>query len=156
MGIWTEAVIACELKRDTPPQVIDVLRYMNNPINGGHFDTPQHPFFRLSNWFTTLAMDCAYFPGEPVFILEPNEYTHTYHLTLRCKVKYGELVSGLIHWLAPYIATQGILGYRREDEVEEITLISANEGSAYYATVPSLHWSQVTSEMYSQDNPPYK
>jgi hypothetical protein len=66
MGIWTEAVITCILREDTPQQVVDVLNYLNNPIEDyQHIDTPLHPFFQRADWYMTLAMDCAYFLARP-------------------------------------------------------------------------------------------
>jgi hypothetical protein len=151
MGIWTEAVITCILREDTPQQVVDVLNYLNNPIEDyQHIDTPLHPFFQRADWYMTLAMDCAYFPGETVYILKPSESSNAYHLTLRCKVKYGELVTGLLHWLAPYIATQGFIGYKREDELEAIILIYVKNYKAYYAEITSMQWREVTEDRSSR------
>lgn len=80
MALWTEAVITCELKSDVPPQVIRILNYLMNPIEDPSLiDTPTHPFFKQAQWFATLAMDCAYFPGEPVSVFRPPEHADTYH-----------------------------------------------------------------------------
>jgi hypothetical protein len=149
MGLWTEAVITCELKPDVPPQVIRILNYLINPIEDpSRIDTPAHPFFKQAQWFATLAMDGAYFPGETVSVFRPPDHSDTYHLTLRCKVKYGDLLTALLHWLAPYVATQGFLGYRRPDEYDEITLIYARNNNAFYAKVPSLQQTEITEEMF--------
>ncbi len=93
-------------------------------------------------------MDCAYLPGDTVYVLRRDEHSNAYHLTLRCKVKYGDLLTGLLHWLAPYVATQGFLGYRRADEHEEITLIYAKDSKVHYAKVTSMQLTEVTEEMF--------
>src|SRR6266581_3359389 len=149
MGVWTEAVITCELKNDVPQQVINVLNYLINPVEDlATREIPSHPFFQRPDWHMTLAMDCAYFPGDTIGVLKRDEYSSAYHLTIRCKVKYGGLVTGLLHWLAPYMATQGFLGYRREDENDEITLLYRINDKAFFAKVPSLQRTEITEDMF--------
>ena len=140
MGLWTEAVLICKLKIDTPEQVIDMLAYLISPFGTEPaMNTPSHPFFQQPSWHMTLAMDCNYFPGETISALQRDSYDGSgpFHLTIRCKVKYGDLVTGLLRWLAPYIETQGFVGYRRNDENEGITLIYVVSDRVVYEEVTS-------------------
>lgn len=71
MGVWDELVLACDLKKDAPQQVIDILKYLiHTPFDPetqefGKIETPNHRFFDPVNiWQALLHGETVYFPGE--------------------------------------------------------------------------------------------
>ena len=134
MGMYTELVLACELKRDVPQEVLDVLRFMC-VWQGGSRQPPEHlpdhPLFRMSHWEYVLRSGSFYFPGETNSTLRVFEPTNTWYLTARSNLKnYGSEIEYFLQWLAPYSETEGFVGYYRYEESPHPSLIYFAEGKA--------------------------
>ncbi len=65
MGMYTEFVMAIELKIDTPPEIIEVLKYLLR--TGWDKEMPEikssHPLFNTEHFRFILVGDSYYFPG---------------------------------------------------------------------------------------------
>lgn len=150
MGVWVEFVMACELKKDIPQQVIDVLTCIDDPSRielCKDLDIPLHPFFQEEDWPTIFLTDCAYFPGDINYTFRYDDDSKAYHLTLHFKVKGNFYVNGFLHWLSPYSDTQGFVGYTRTNETPEISLILFEKDKAYLAEVTSTERVEISERM---------
>ena len=141
MSPWNELVLACNLKQDVPQQILDLLKYIIEPpynFETQTFEpipTPEHAFFHYEDWQTILLDDTYYFPGERFasFVLDKQNF---YKFTTRTMVRRGdEIIPLFLQWLAPYMVTEGFVGYTRCDEDEQIDLIYFENGDVFYNSV---------------------
>lgn len=129
MGMYTEFVFAIELKKETPKDVINVLKYMTEEelIEDIKIESlPKHSFFDTRRWEGLFISDSDYFDGITNTILKLDPLTESYCLTVRSNLKnYDNEIDKFIDWIKPYIEGYGhkFLGYRRHEEDKEPTLI---------------------------------
>lgn len=145
MAPWNELVLACWLNRDMPQPVVDILNYLisqsheANPGDPEPVAVPNHPFFREDGWQTLFRFDTAYFPGEPYANLTRTDYEYGgyYDFSTRAMVRRGHiLIETFLHWLAPYVQGEAIVGFTRCNEsLDEIDLISFKEGEVFLNSV---------------------
>ena len=138
MGMYTELVLACELKKDVPEEVLNLLRFMcggvQRPPRPADEDLPAHPLFQTTRWEGVLNAGSFYFPGKPYSNLRVPY--HNAYLTVRSNLKnYGSEIQYLLHWLAPYSESGGFVGYYRYEETPCPTLIFFAEGKAHIQSV---------------------
>ena len=139
MGMYTELVMASEIKNDQT--VIDILRVMigEKYSDDLHFDLPDHPLFKSEDqlWKYMLRIDSYYFSGTTHATLEEKylePVSPSYYLTIRCNFKnYGNEIQKFLDWLSPYIEDIGFIGYYRYEENGRPTLIfhSMTKGIIY-------------------------
>ena len=133
MGMYTELHLNVELRRDTPAEVLDVLRYMLREIPVEERpETPDHPFFETGRWFVLFTMDSYYFKADTHSTLRWDETAEAHFLGVRCNLKnYDQEIQHFIDWITPYVeAEEGdFLGFYRYEETEIPTLI-------HYGKVP--------------------
>lgn len=150
MSFWYDFSLACNLKPDTPQQVIDTLAYMTRTAAYVFDDPPDHPYFQSENWRTVLqgegapssfAGDFRCFFRSTIVTHFPEAYISSirryYHHTLnirRCmhddefaESAWWELVA----WLALYSKTVGFVGYFCTESDSTPTLIYFRHGAAY-------------------------
>lgn len=133
MGEHVAFIMKCELKRDTPEQVIDTLKYMTTPtaLNQEYPNHPEHPFFEEDRWENTL-----WFGGgeiwDPKSTFTLNEGGPVYTLNVRTSIKWGdEQIRLFLHWLVPYSKTGGIVGYIHPEYDRRPSRILFEDGKAY-------------------------
>ena len=86
MGMYTELVMACELKEDVPEEVIETLKYMANDID--YLATvPVHPLFETDRWKWMLRSDSYYFDGKTHSAFDYDDISKSYYITVRCNLK---------------------------------------------------------------------
>jgi hypothetical protein len=152
MGWYTELVMAIELKRDTPPKIIEILEYLI------HWDgelpeiKSSHPLFETRNWESVIRGDSYYFPGKSNSTLEHDEMDKSYYLTVRSNLKnYYHEIEKFMHWLAPFSQTgtftppkngfpptgpgRRFAGYFCDGDDVQPTLIYFQEGKVYLSDV---------------------
>lgn len=119
MGMYTEFVLGVNLKRDTPDEIIDILRYMTE----GEFEDPEpeasdHLLFKTERWRYMLQCDSAYFGGLSISKLQrPEHATDDWHLSIRSNLKnYDNEIELFLNWISPYVVTNGFIGYMRHEE----------------------------------------
>jgi hypothetical protein len=135
--------VACDLREDTPQQVIETLRYMTSNRDYDFNNPPDLPFFKDDDWRTFLVCESEgfIFPGEPHASLreayrysrsmvEGGEDVYLHTLSFRCQAKDDGITSYLtfIEWLAPYSSTTGFVGYWIYEDDEDPILIYFKDG----------------------------
>lgn len=130
MGMYTELVMAIELKRDVPKQIIRTLYYMTGQEEEDileQYGKPEHELFNTVRWTFMLQSDSYYFDGVTHSFLEKDNLIKdnpSYYLTIRCNLKnYNNEIDKFIDWIKPYSDTKGFIGYKRYEEDEEPNLI---------------------------------
>jgi hypothetical protein len=126
MGMYTELSCAFELKKETPEQVIEVLRFMVRTKTEMPRPLPDHSFFGTSRWQMMLGSDSYYFKGQAHSTVLFDDAAVAWFVTIRCNFKnYEHEIERFIDWITPHIdAMDGaFLGYCRYEETEVPTLI---------------------------------
>lgn len=156
MGMYTEIVLAMQLKRDTPSEVIEILEYLVDTFQKqGPEIAPSHPFFQTPRWKMIGDGDSYYFPGITNSKIEYDDIARAYFLTVRSNLKnYDQEIQKFLHWLAPYSQAgtytpprngfpptgpdQDFVGYFFYEEDERPTLVFFHEGKAYFSIVKDV------------------
>lgn len=149
--------LACDIKPDTPQQVLDTLRYMIRKEDYKFDDPPNHPFFRIHNyWKSWFTYSISLFPGEygavlrnaPVYAGHPDENGNWPMTRITFSVRVGvhddvfyDTTYFFLDWLAEHSETQGFVGYYQGNYADHPTLIYFKDGKAWIMRVqgePSL------------------
>lgn len=126
MGMYTELVMAAELREDVPKQVVEELQYML--YGEGNFAD------RTPRWRTMLRTDSYYFPGDTRSTLRYDDISRSWYLTIRCNLKnYDDDIVVFLDWIGPYLnedtgAESGFMGYVRYEEDDMPSLLFLQEG----------------------------
>ena len=129
MGMYTELVFGCSLKKDIPDEVVNILRYLSDN-DAYESSLPQHPFFNCSRWRFIGSGSSCYFGGSSHFEFVVDSVMG-YRISLRCNIKnYDDEFQKFIDWIMPYIdygaGQKELLGYYIYEEDIEPTLIYQN------------------------------
>jgi hypothetical protein len=115
--MYTELVLALELVKDPPDEVVRALQYMTSSEldeyeEGGARDI-KHPFFRRERWRVTLRGDSYYFPGDSHATFRFDAIANRWFLTVRSNMKnYDGEIQAFLSFIAQYTEP----GYVRDDE----------------------------------------
>ena len=126
MGMYTEFHFNSELKGSTPPEVLEILKYMVGVIYTEP-PTPDDPLFLTDRWRYMLQMDSYYFDADTHSTIR-HDSQGGWYLSIRCNLKnYDDEIKKFIEWIRPYLNKNGgeFLGFYRYEEREEPTLIYA-------------------------------
>jgi hypothetical protein len=133
--MYTEIVFGVELKKDTPSDIIDILKYMlggveDNPAVPPH---PQHELFDTDRWHFMLCCESYYFDGITHSELAFDDISDSYYLTVRSNLKnYCQEIEKFMDFIQPYLETRGFIGYTMYEEDGDPTLIyNTREGIKY-------------------------
>lgn len=132
MGMYTEIVIAFELKKDAPEQARNVLAYMCSSKDGQPPSTPEHKLFECDRWHCFFGSCSYYFPGQPQAEFKFDDISDSWFLTARCNLKnYGGEIEAFMDWIGPYIdAAEGeFVGYSHYEETDWPTLWHLKDGA---------------------------
>lgn len=69
MGMYTELIFGCSLRKDTPREVIEILKFMVDKSEFKEFSKPlpDHKFFQTSRWSRLFQWSSYYFGvNEPI------------------------------------------------------------------------------------------
>lgn len=129
MGMYTALVLDARTVRDTPDDVVRILKFMT-AADGAHepWDLPKHPLFGENRWRWMLRGSSAYFPIErnPQFykpFYGPDE--GAWLLSVGTSLKnYDDEIEKFLDWVTPYIETG--IGYWIYEEDTRITPIHIN------------------------------
>ena len=152
MAEYYELMLACYLKEDVPKHVVDVLRYLLS-IDNSSFEPepetpdvlPDHFFFSMEGWNLVLAGRDP-FPGEGIAKLAFADSINAYEFTVRVTVRKGlYLITSFVHWLTPYISTDGFIGYTTGEFSYLVWLIFTKDEKLFYNRLEAdKHPPQVT------------
>lgn len=129
MGMYTEFHFNVELKKDTPLEVLRILRFMTGQesFSSEELSLPDHYLFTLDRWKYMLRTDSYYFPAQTFSKLYLDKSFNTYYLNIRCNLKnYNQEIQHFIDWIKPYLqADEGdFLGFYRYEESNTPTLLN--------------------------------
>ena len=123
MGMYTELVLAIEVKADTPESVLNDLRTSAKSGAIGKFS-----FFHR---------DSYYFRGDSAVTFRYDDIGRAWYLTLRCNLKnYNSEIENFCEWLCNYVYMDGdeFAGYKRYEEDPSPTLIYFTPKGVRYVT----------------------
>jgi hypothetical protein len=171
MSISVELMLACDLREDTPQQVIDVLNYVVRKEDGDPYDQPEFPIkdgielMSRGNWFNLFRNGkygeefSGIFPGVVVREFRKGKYeSNLYKLTIRYEfdylIEFIEAGFPFLEWIAPYINTEyaddkkGVfVGYLFHTNFEIYpTLIYIKDEKVFFDEVENTTSTEVTSE----------
>ncbi len=144
--------LVCDLREDTPSQVIETLKYMTRTQDYEFNDAPDGVFFEDDYWRTCLSCsnEGFYFPGEAesTFRLayrynrsfnDGGAEVYLYTLSIRCESNDDGISTyvDLAGWLAPYSKTQGFVGYWIYEYSGEPTLVFFSNGQLFISDAPA-------------------
>ena len=101
MGMYTELIFGAELKRDTPNEVIEALKYML-----GETETKPANFPLPDGGCEMLFREGTYsFPiNNPVNKMWLDDIDEQYHISTRSNIKnYENEIETFLEWIKPYI-----------------------------------------------------
>jgi len=146
--------LACDLREDSPQQVVDTLKYMTRSQDYEFDDPPDAEFFEGEDWrtFLTVEHEGFMFPGKAYVtfhsayrysrpMIHGGDDVYVYTLSLRCQ-SGDDGITDLIdfaEWLAPYSSTQGFVGYIIYEGLETPSLIYFRNGQVYVSEPPQPH-----------------
>lgn len=125
MGMYTEIHFNSELKKDTPKEVVEVLKYMVEDCEKP-LELPDHELFKSERWEILFKCDSYYFDADTHSTLRFDEISGSYYLCVRSNLKnYDSEIEKFIDWIDPYLDKfdGDFLGFYRYEETEEPTLI---------------------------------
>ena len=127
MGMYTELVFACELKKEVPGEVIELLEFMVGKTNIEPM-TPNHPLFGNTRWRMMLKSDSYYFDGDTHSTIRFDKISQSHYLTIRCNLKnYDSEIELFLDWIKQYVDLiedyPEFKGYYLYEEAEKPTLI---------------------------------
>ena len=99
MGMYTELIFGASLKKNTPKEVIDVLKYMIGDIKEKPIDFP-------FSGNRSLFLSGSYYFGvcDPVKKLWFDTIDNSYKISTRSNLKnYNNEIETFLEWIKPYI-----------------------------------------------------
>ena len=135
MGMYTEINVCFDLAKDTPKNVVSILHYL---IDGDDepLDLPNHEFFKCDRWDMVARCDSYYFDGMTNSKIMFDNISKCYKVNIRANLKnYDNEIDKFLHWLTPYIDTEGFIGYTRYEEYNDPTLIYIDYRDVVYKGV---------------------
>lgn len=142
MGMYTELHLNSEIRKDTPENVLRVLRYMlstsEEEAAAISFEKPDHPLFGETRWRFMLLSDSYYFDADTHSTLRFDDIAKSHYLCIRCNLKnYDREIAKFCDWVAPYLDKQDgeFLGFSRYETDEWPTLLFYGRGKDGIARV---------------------
>jgi hypothetical protein len=131
MGMYTQLITTVTLKKETPPSVTNVLKYMVALEKPDHEGVPDHPLFETDRWKWMLLTDSAYFPGAStaVFNEERKELS-----SVSSFKNYGSEIEHFCDWISPWVDDSyrtDPIAISRYEEGSRFTFYFANGDKAY-------------------------
>ena len=101
MGMYTELILGCSLKENTPNEVIEVLKFMCGQTEEKPLNFPFKDGSRIE-WM--LRGGSAYFPCNHCEFSLGEFYKNTWTLNTRSNIKnYSLEIQEFLEWLKPYV-----------------------------------------------------
>jgi hypothetical protein len=110
MGMFTELIFGCSLKKDTPYYVTEILEFM---LDESDFksdellsDIPNYPLFTSDTRWRIMFVCSSYYFGvdNPVNKMWYDDITNNWIISIRCNFKnYSNEIELFLDWIKPYI-----------------------------------------------------
>jgi len=109
MGMYTELIFGCGLKKETPKDVIDILKYMcdeNNDKSTEGLVIPNHPLFGDTRWRIMFQCSSYYFgANEGLSKLWYDDISKNWRISTRSNLKnYNDEIELFLDWIKPWIS----------------------------------------------------
>jgi|TARA_R110000796_G_scaffold247790_1_gene373767 hypothetical protein len=126
MGMYTELFFTARLKKDTPEEVVAILKHLfeEGSYDLGLSDKPNHEFFECHRWDCIGNMSSFYFTPFPLSAMR--KLQGSYFITSRSDLKnYDGEINKFIDWVTPYLeGYEGdCIGWTHYEESEQPTLL---------------------------------
>ena len=135
MGTYTEINVCFDLHRNTSKEIVNILHSL---INGTDAPTilPEHEFFKCDRWYMVACCDSYYFDCSTNSKMIFDTNSKTWKVNIRANLmNYDSEIKHFLDWLAPYIETNGFIGYTKYEEFEDPTLIYIEDDRAVFKGV---------------------
>lgn len=140
MGMYTEVYLAIELKRDTPQEIINVLKFLAEDTHELPFELiPDHPFFKCERWRWLFSMSSAYHPAAVINNFWQDDISKQWLINIHSSIKnYDQEIQKFCDWIAPYVnayvndINYAFLGFMRYVENEMPTPIFLSPNGIIY------------------------
>jgi len=104
MGMYTEFIFGAMLKKDTPDEVIEILKSMSGLSEIYPEQLPDHALFKSDRWRALMTCCSAYFPVSSYAQMYKDEFFDCWVLSSRANLKdYGSEIKLFCDWIKPYI-----------------------------------------------------
>jgi hypothetical protein len=126
MGMYTQLHLGIDLKKDTPEEVINILKYLSNPTDDEPKELPKHEFFQCDRWKWLFTMDSYYFDYKTQCAFTYDDVNRYWNLSVTSNLKnYCGEIEKFIDWIKPYINSYpgDFLGYSRYEEFQDPIII---------------------------------
>ena len=132
MGMYTHLVLNVNLRKDTPKEVIDTIKYM---VSDSNVEPPKqdHDLFSTDRWAFCLNADSAYFMGSTSSSFVKEYDWDDWELTVNSNCKnYCQEYQKFLDYIQPYIDEFEYLGFiRYEDELHPTLIYNTTEVIEY-------------------------
>jgi hypothetical protein len=137
MGMYTELVVGVGLKPNTPPVVIDALKFMAGLTDAQPSELPDHRLFATDRWRFMLRCGSYYFAvPDSVTEMKFDEISKAWWLSVRSNMKnYGGEIRAFMEWIAPFVEDEGFVGHSRYEEDDDPTLFYIESGRLRVKTI---------------------
>lgn len=130
MGMYTELNVAIDFSKETPAYIIVIVKAMlgENDNENNNISIPTsiatHPLFTTENWHIMLRCASCYFSGFSDSKIRWDSYNEMWQMNIRCNLKnYTNEIEHFLSFIAPYLSTEGFIGYMRYETDATPTLI---------------------------------
>lgn len=120
MGMYTELIIKCEIKKNLPSEVLEILNYLFGNTEDLPMHLPDHEFFACSRW--SCIGRCYSYYHHPRVV---NSFVEGYLFSRSDLKNYEDEIEKFIDWIKPYVDEfKGkCIGWSWYEEADEPTLI---------------------------------
>lgn len=126
MGMYTELIFGAELKKETPNEIIEALKYMLGEIEEKPKDFPLPDgrcewLFQGSSYYFAI--------NKPVKKMWLDEIDNCWHISTRSNIKnYENEIETFLEWIKPYISS----GSGDRDMYAIVIYENSSEPTIYY------------------------
>lgn len=122
MGMYTEIYVNVDLKKDTPNEIIEVLKTMCDMVDSDSKVLESYP----DRWGSMFYSGSYYTPNTYCHSLTYDDITEKWSLLGKGDIKnYGQEIQKFFEWIIPYVDGYpgDFIGYHRYEDDREPTLV---------------------------------
>lgn len=141
MGMYTEINVCFDLFKATSKESKKVVNILHSLIDNVEMPTvlPKHDFFKCDSWKMVACGNSYYFDGSTNSKMIYDIISKTWKINIRANLKnYDFEIEKFLNWLAPYIKTNGFIGYIRNEDCSDLTLVYIEQGKVIFLKVWKL------------------
>ena len=134
MGMYTRFCLQVTFKETLPSDILEVLRCL---LSGTNFKEPDHPFFKSDRYWAIARCSSAYHDWiNCATICEASHDPNIKWISIVSDLKnYSNEIEMFCDWIAPYVETEELAGYKRYEENDLPTLLFFNNGKSIWKEI---------------------